>query len=330
MIKTDVVIIGTGSIALKHASIINEFYPDLDIILYNYRKRVFSKQKKNDKKILSLFNNIIDDHSEIQPYAQQSFAIVASPASHHIEHALLFAKKKFHILCEKPLTNKTSQLKNLINVLNQNNLSSHVGYNMRFLESLTFLKNIIDKKIFGNILSSNISVQTNFTTWRPNKVYKKTSTALRSLGGGVVNELSHEIDYMNYIFGQPNFQKSVVHKSKKLDLDVYDICYARFLYSKYKVDVSLDMLSAIEKRICYIKFDKANVLLNFKTNIMHILKIKGEDSAYFFEKDMNDTYIDQIKYFMKKIKNKITNKTDISSYAVLTKSLLRMNNTPNG
>ena len=329
MTKTDVVIIGTGSIALKHASIINELYPDLDITLYNYRKRVFSKQKKIHKKILSLFKNIIDEHLEILPYSNRSFVIVASPSSHHIEHALLFAKKKFHILCEKPLTNKTSQLNNLIKVLNQNNLSSHVGYNMRFLESLAFLKNIIDKKIFGNILSSNISVLTNFTKWRPNKPYKKTSTALRSLGGGVVNELSHEIDYMNYIFGQPNFQKSVIHKSKKLSLDVYDKCNARFLYPKYKVDVSLDMLSSIEKRICYIKFEKANVLLNFKTNIMHILKIKGENTTYFFKKDMSDTYVDQIKYFMKKIKNKIINKTDISSYIKLTKSLLRMNNNPN-
>jgi len=329
LIKTDIVIIGTGSIALKHASIINEFYPDLDITLYNYRKRVFNKQKKTDKKILSLFRNITSDHLQILPYADKSFAIIASPSSHHIKHALLFAKKKFHILCEKPLTDKKSLLKNLIKVLNQNTLSSHVGYNMRFLESISFLKNIINKKIFGNILSSNISVHTDFTTWRPNKLYKKTVTAQKSLGGGVVNELSHEIDYMNHIFGRPIAQKSVVHKSNKLHLDVYDVCNARFLYSEFKVDVSLDMLSSAEKRTCYIIFEKANVLLNFRTNIMHILKIKGEDSVYSFTKGMTDTYIDQIKYFIKKIKNKTTNETDISSYTVLTKSLLRMNNASN-
>ena len=235
----------------------------------------------------------------------------------------------FYTYLWKPLTDKKSLLKNLIKVLNQNTLSSHVGYNMRFLESISFLKNIINKKIFGNILSSNISVHTDFTTWRPNKLYKKTVTAQKSLGGGVVNELSHEIDYMNHIFGRPIAQKSVVHKSNKLHLDVYDVCNARFLYSEFKVDVSLDMLSSAEKRTCYIIFEKANVLLNFRTNIMHILKIKGEDSVYSFTKGMTDTYIDQIKYFIKKIKNKTTNETDISSYTVLTKSLLRMNNASN-
>ena len=329
MIKTDVIIIGTGSIALKHASIIKEFYPDLDITLYNYRKRVFYKQKKIDKKILSLFSNITDDHSLILPYTNKSFAIIASPPSYHLEHASLFAKKKFHILCEKPLTDKKGQLKNLIKLLNQNNLSSHVGYNMRFLESINFLKKIIDKKIFGRILSSNIAVHTNFTTWRPNKLYTKTSTAIRSLGGGVVNELSHEIDYMNHIFGCPVAQQSVVHKRKKICIDVHDTCNARFLYPEFKVDVSLDMLSSTEKRTCYIIFEKANILLNFKTNIMHIFKSKREESVYTFAKGMADTYIDQIEYFVKKIKYKKINETDISSYSVLTKSLLKINNTSN-
>ncbi len=330
MIKTDVLIIGTGNIALKHASVICKLYPNLDISLYNYRNRVFNKQKKKDKEILSSFKHITNDHSKIQPCSYKSFAIIASPASLHTKHAVLFAKKNFHILCEKPLTSNMRYLRDLIKVLNRNNLSSHVGYNMRFLQSIIFLKKTIDKNLFGKILSSNISVCTDFTEWRPNKFYKETSTASKSLGGGVVNELSHEIDYMNYLFGQPLAQESVVYKSNKLKLEVNDVCNARFSYPGFKVNVYLDMLSSIEKRICYIQFENAKVLLNIKNNTIVIIENKGREKVYSFSKNMSNTYEDQIKYFIKKIKDKIINETDIVNYFTLTKNLLKINNISNG
>ena len=325
MIYTDVVIIGTGDIALKHATIIKKLYPRFNITLYNYRSRKFNKNKITDKIILSTFNNITTDHCDISSNDKKSFAIIASPPSHHVKHSLLFAKKKFHIFCEKPLTDKINSLKNLNQLLEKNNLISHVGYNMRFLESMKFLKNIIDKKIYGKILQSNISVFTNFISWRPDRNYTNTSTASKSLGGGVINELSHEIDYMYYLFGKPISQKSNAHKNKYSSLDVMDSCYARFIYPTFKVDTTIDMLASINKRICHITFQRARVLLNFNSNTMYIFKNNSRHEIHLFKKGIIDTYIDQIKYFIKKIENKIKNDTDIHNYKTLSECLSIMN-----
>ena len=322
--KTDVVIVGTGNIAFKHASIVRKLYPKKSISLYNYRKKVFSKKDISDYKISNIFNSILDENDEVIPNNIGSFAIIASPASHHIKHSSIFAKKKFHILLEKPLMSENTLLNNLTRDLKRNNLISHVAYNMQFLSCMIMLKKILMKKLYGNPLHCNITALTNFIKWRPNKNFKKTVTASRSLGGGVVNELSHEIDYMKYLFGYPISYEFSCNKSNKLKLDIEDSCNSRFLYKNMIVNISLDILSSIDKRTCCIQFEHAFVLLNIQKNIIQVFKDNEIYKTYNFDKNMQDTYIDQIKHFVKRIKNNIHDEHEIINYIPLTKILLSM------
>ena len=323
--KTDVVIVGTGNIAFKHASIIRKLYPKKIISLYNYRKKVFSKKDINDYKISNIFNSILNENDEVIPKNIDSFAIIASPASHHIKHSLIFAKKKFHLLLEKPLTSENIRLNNsLVGDLKRNNLISHVAYNMQFLSCMIMLKNILTKKLYGKPLHCNITALTNFINWRPNKSFKNTVTASRLLGGGVVNELSHEIDYMKYLFGYPISYEFSCNKNNKLKLDIEDSCNGRFLYKNMKVNMSLDILSSIDKRTCCIQFEHAFVLLNIQKNIIQVFKDNQIYKTYSFDKNMKDTYVDQIKYFVKRIKNSIHDEHEVTNYIPLTKILLSM------
>ena len=52
--------------------------------------------------------------------------------------------------------------------------------------------------------------------------YKETVSAKAELGGGVLLELSHEIDYLRWIFGEFNWVSAWHGKLSNLGIDVED------------------------------------------------------------------------------------------------------------
>ena len=52
----------------------------------------------------------------------------------------------------------------------------------------------------------------------------------KSLGGGVINELSHEVDYMIYLFGKPKSVRVDQHNVNNFIADVELSIIANFKY----------------------------------------------------------------------------------------------------
>ena len=79
---------------------------------------------------------------------------------------------------------------------------------------------IIKDKKYGKIHHVHIYVGSNYKTWRDNNYLHSVSHS-KKLGGGVVNELSHEIDYMIYLFNQPDKVMAFTHKEFWQPMDTY-------------------------------------------------------------------------------------------------------------
>ena len=56
------------------------------------------------------------------------------------------------------------------------------------------------------------------------KNYQYSVSAQKKLGGGALLELSHELDYINWIFGKKYETKAFYRNSKILNLDVLILC----------------------------------------------------------------------------------------------------------
>ena len=92
----------------------------------------------------------------------------------------------------------------------KNNLKNryYVGYNLRFHPVLIYLKQfLIRKKIF----SINVISHSYLPNWRKIN-YRHSISANKKLGGGVLLELSHELDYLKWIF--KNIKIVTIHLRK--------------------------------------------------------------------------------------------------------------------
>jgi len=314
LIAAEFLMIGSGNIALQHIDAIISYKRNSKVHLLKRSSAV------NNIRVQNACETVSSDIHNFIPLTTKSVAIITSPASKHIDDAIILAKKGFHLLIEKPLMISRKGYQKLINITNKKLLCTHVAYNLRFNNLIINLKKIIDSKIHGRILNVDISITSNFKKWRPNKKYYETVSAQKKFGGGVINELSHDFDYMLYLFGKPIAVTSELLYTRDKRIDVETKSINSFRYKDFLINLYQDMCSDKEERKCIVDFEKAKIVLDFNKN--KICVIKDQKKKYIIKKDaMASTYKNQFDYFMKCVKSKSKSSMSISDNKLLFKTL---------
>jgi predicted dehydrogenase len=301
-IKT-VLIVGLGSIGRRHVGIIKKLFPEIHIVVLRHKKC-----EKNDIDIFSLHECVtsIDEAIAKNPQA----AIIANPATMHIEVAEKLASNDIHILIEKPISDSSKGVQKLIDTCHKNNIILMTAYNLRFLPSLIEFKSQIQKNKIGNIYSIRSEIGQYLPNWRPESDYRSSVSANKSLGGGVLLELSHEIDYLRWIFGPVNWVKSHVSKQSDLDIDVEDSANIILGFKngdggELIASLNMDFIRHDTTRRCFLIGEKGTLLWDGVAGKVKYFS-KGDDnwSTVFTSKpDRNYTYAEEIKSFFLSIES---------------------------
>jgi len=163
----------------------------------------------------------IDEALAIRPQA----AVIANPATMHLNAAMRLAGAGVHLLVEKPLTTSTAGLAEWIGTTEANGIVLMVGYNLRFLPSLRCFRDLLMEDRIGRVLSVRAEVGQWLPAWRPGCDYRESVSARAALGGGVLLELSHEIDYLRWLFGEVEWVRAVQLRQSDLEIDVEDTAH---------------------------------------------------------------------------------------------------------
>ena len=269
--KKKVLIIGFGSIGKRHATILKKFKMVSDVYILSRRN---SKTFKNINKLSQI--------KEINP----DYIIICSRTSDHFKH-LKYIETNFSnkiVLIEKPLFNKFHKFS-----ISKNKV--FVGYNLRQHPVVRFIKNfIINKKIF----SVNINCNSYLPNWRQNINYKDSYSSLRRLGGGVLLDLSHEIDYLEWIFKK--IKKLDLVKIKKLSnlkINVEDHVLIAGKTSLSNFIVDLNYYSLYPRREVVIDGHNFSIKGDLINNFVEIYLKNKDKKIIKFKNNKNYTYIKQ-------------------------------------
>ncbi|MGV8834196.1 MAG: Gfo/Idh/MocA family protein [Devosia sp.] len=115
-----------------------------------------------------------------------------------------------------------------------------VGYNLRFHSIIMALRDLLaDEKV----LAVRAEVGQHLDSWRPGRDYRQSYSASRAAGGGVLRDLSHELDYVTWLFGSATSVTAQVLSTGSLDIESEDICALLMACQRCpSVAVSLDYL----------------------------------------------------------------------------------------
>ena len=210
-----ILIVGHGSIGKRHLRVARQLMPYADI-------QILMHQVSND--IPEYSNGCFSTIQDAILFRPQ-VAVVASPAPFHIKTALTLAESGTHLLIEKPLSVSSNGVAELIKMCQKKRVVLLVGYNLRFLPSLQRFRGQLNDGIIGKVLSVRCEIGQYLPSWRPGSDYRQGVSAKYELGGGALLELSHELDYLRWIFGEIKWVKATLSRQSSLDIDVEDTAH---------------------------------------------------------------------------------------------------------
>jgi predicted dehydrogenase len=126
------------------------------------------------------------------------------------------------VFMEKPLAHTLGDAVAALELLGPVLERSQLGYNLRFSESLVAFRDLVRGGQFGQVLRFSAETAQYLPDWRPGKDYRETVSARADLGGGALLELSHELDYLRWIFGEWDWVSAWTGRTSSLEIDVED------------------------------------------------------------------------------------------------------------
>ena len=267
------------------------------------RREIPVKQSKEEKELVDkTFNNFqeaINDGADA--------AIVSSPAKFHIEHSIEILKANIPLFIEKPISDNLDKCLILSELAKRKNSLITVGYVLRHSLILNKFQKIINENHIGEKLYADLKCGSYLPSWRNNIDYRESVSARSALGGGVMLELSHELNYANWLFGPLKEIKSISTNTKQLEIDVEDISKIIAINNKnLLLQIHLDFCSNSNERFCKLFGTLGFINLDFNTQLITIKKNNSESLVKIQVKEnLNDMYIRQMNHFFSCVEKNI-------------------------
>ncbi len=231
--------------------------------------------------------------------------LVCTPPSSHIAIANLALENGLHVFIEKPLSNSLDGVDGLIRKAKKKGLRVAVGYNLRFNKGLGKLKELLDAGAIGKPLYARIIVAQYLPDWRPWQDYRKSYTSSRSMGGGVLLDSSHELDYARWLLGEAEGVTCVAKKVSGLEVDTEDNADVILeLKSGAVANIHMDFVRRGYRRGCEIAGEKGNLELVFGEKVEWFDGETKETKTFDVGADPNEMYVEEIRNFVDCIQHK--------------------------
>lgn len=292
-----VAVVGLGSISTRHRRNLKLLFPNAIIYAMSASGRIPDQFISNCDNLVSDINELIDEQVEL--------VIVASPAPFHAQHAIPLIEAGIPTLIEKPVSTTVDDANSIQLAVDRHQTPVAIGYCLRYLPSAQKLKILLNNNKIGKLYNAFIDIGQYLPDWRPDSDYKKSVSANVSLGGGVLFELSHELDYVQWLLGDISVKHAILRSSEELALDVEDIADIITVTSMGAVaSIHLDFLQRKAYRKCSFIGSKGRIEWDLIRNELKLISPDGDCEIYSDPKwDKNKMYLDMTSDFVNMIKN---------------------------
>ncbi len=299
-------IAGYGSIGKRHLENIMS-NNNSEIIVYSKRKDLSNLTKKNIK----IFNSLEKCLAE-----KPNIGFITNETVHHVPVSKKLANAGLDLFIEKPLSNSTKSISELVKLTKTKKLVTLMGCNLRFHECIKKIKSLIEQEKIGKIISVQVECGTYLPDWHPNEDYSKGYSARDDLGGGVVLTCIHEIDYLYWFFGEVKEVFSFTGKFSNLKIKSDDLSAIIMKFRNNVIaEIHLDYFQKPETRSCKIIGTKGTIVWNSSDNQVKLYNLKNNKwSTKLKIKNYkkNDMYKKELAHFINCIKQKKKSLNDIS------------------
>ena len=288
-----ILVIGAGAAGRKHLKILQEKYP---VAVIKVLRRPDSKPNlETENFTLTTWDEVV----EFNPI----FAIIAGPAPFHLKDANKLLRLGVHMIIEKPLSIDTRGVGKFLAKCEERGLTVLVGYNLRYMGSLNFLKQTLESNKLGEIYSIRAEVGQDLKMWRKGANHMDSVSASKKLGGGALLELSHELDYLIWLFGNVSSVNAKLTTVGQMPLDVENLAHIWLHFRRGKSEphltasLTLDMLRIDPVRSCTVVGEFGTLVWDVQRGEVKFFGTNQEQELFSAPNDLNNSYSVQLDHF---------------------------------
>ncbi len=294
-----ILIIGTGSIGIRHLEILLAFGVDVATVSHRPEQCAYIHSTYNIPAFCSLKEAVSFSPNTV---------VIANRTDLHIETALECAKLGYHIFIEKPLSHTKDGINSLNNIIKEKKIVAQIGCVLRFHSVVKKVLSLLQEQPFGKPVSGRFWCGSDLSQWRKNQDYRQNYTAKSEYGGGVTLDLIHEIDLSLVFFGYPDSVLGNIGHISYLETQTEDTSQILLQYdNKSMVQIHLDYHRSTPIRGFDITTENGCILADLITNeIQYALRKQDMKTDRILVSNKNEMYQKQMQAFLDAVMNRHT------------------------
>lgn len=226
-------------------------------------------------------------------------AVVASPTSEHVGQAIRALETGCHVLVEKPLALTEAEAERVVDAARSAECGLYVAMNLRHHPGPRAVRDAVMAGAIGEPLVAEVSFGSWLPGWRPDTDYRFSYSARAELGGGVLLDVVHEVDYSLWALGPVREVGALLAHVSQLEMDVEDVALMHLSFESGAVaSVVLDYLDHSYRRGCRIVGSEGSVVWRWEDECVRVLRKGREVEERAAPSDVAPSYRRQAEAFV--------------------------------
>jgi predicted dehydrogenase len=229
--------------------------------------------------------------------------VVAVPPSLHIPVALEAAERGCHLFIEKPLAAGTERVGDLLDIVKRRRLTALVGCNMRFHPGLRRVKDLLDADGVGTVFTARAAFGQYLPDWHPYEDYRAGYSARRDLGGGIILDAIHEIDYLRWLAGEIQSVACFAGRLSSLEIETEDTAALLLRFANGALgELHVDYIQRAYSRGAEIIGEKGTIRWDYAARAVRWYSADDRRWRVFDDPESwepNDMYLDEMRHFLR-------------------------------
>jgi predicted dehydrogenase len=242
-------------------------------------------------------------------------AFITTPTNLHPPIAVAAAHHGCHLFIEKPLAQTLDGVDELLDLVRDKSLVTLVGCNMRFHPSLRRIKTVLEELVIGPVVAAQAQFGQYLPDWHPQEDYRQGYSARKSLGGGIILDAIHELDYMRWLLGEVREVFCYASHLTRLEIDTEDVAAILLQFSSGTVgEVHLDYIQRSYHRSCQIIGEEGTITWDYDTGQVKMYLASNRSWTVFNQPpdfEPNQMYLDELRHFLRCLRREEASMLDV-------------------
>ena len=254
--------------------------------------------------------NLYSSMEEMMANEELDMIDICTPTYMHAPMSIKALEAGYHVICEKPMSLSSKDTGAMIEAAKKSGKKFMIAQVVRFMKPYEYLKSVVDSGELGKV----VHVEFKRGSALPSKSWEHWLQDVERSGGTPIDLTVHDVDFAQYVFGQPNKVWSTYRKMR----DNCDCITSNLVYDDFDILISAgwykcpkpfkDEYVAVFEDGYIENIGGGKVLKNGEPLDLGAQRMGNKENLY----EISDSgYENEIRYFV----NAIINNTDTDKVA---------------